>query len=69
MPPSNCPAACRPSTLPEALRTVTLNPALATGLTDRGSLEAGKRADLVRVARINGSPVARETYRNGARIA
>lgn len=56
-------------TLPEAIRTVTLNPAQATGLHDRGALAVGKRADLVRVAWIEGGPVARETYRDGARIA
>ena len=55
--------------LPEAVRAVTLNPARATGLDDRGALEPGKRADLVRVARIDGAPVARETYRAGIRIA
>ena len=38
--------------LAAAIRTVTLAPAEATGLTDRGSLAVGKRADLVqRVAR------------------
>jgi alpha-D-ribose 1-methylphosphonate 5-triphosphate diphosphatase len=55
--------------LPEAIRTVTLNPAEATGLTDRGAIEAGRRGDLVRVARIDGAPIARETYRGGLRIA
>lgn len=56
-------------TLPDAIRTVTLKPARATGLADRGSLEPGKRADLVRVSRIDAAPVARETYRAGTRIA
>ena len=56
-------------TLPEAIRTVTVNPARATGLDDRGAIAAGKRADLVRVAHAGDEPVARETYRGGVRIA
>ena len=35
--------------LPEAIATVTRNPAQATGLNDRGALEIGFRADLVRM--------------------
>jgi alpha-D-ribose 1-methylphosphonate 5-triphosphate diphosphatase len=56
-------------TLPEAIRTVSLNPARATGLDDRGEIAIGRRGDLVRVAEAGGSPVARETYRGGIRIA
>lgn len=55
--------------LPEALRTVTATPAAATGLTDRGSLAPGLRGDLVRVARLDGAPFAREVYRGGRRVA
>ena len=56
-------------TLPEALATVTVNPARATGLTDRGALQAGLRADLVRVQRAEGVPVVRAVWRAGARVA
>lgn len=35
--------------LPEAIRLVTLNPARAAGLTDRGQIAVGQRADLVLV--------------------
>lgn len=56
-------------TLPQAIRTVTLNPAAATGLSDRGEIRAGLRADLVRVVLLDGSPVAREVFRGGARVA
>lgn len=56
-------------TLAEAIRTVTLNPAEATGLRDRGALEAGRRADLVRVAWLDGAPFAREVYRGGRRVS
>jgi alpha-D-ribose 1-methylphosphonate 5-triphosphate diphosphatase len=43
-----------PYTLPEALALVTVNPARAAGLTDRGAMEAGQRADLIRVRRAEG---------------
>jgi alpha-D-ribose 1-methylphosphonate 5-triphosphate diphosphatase len=55
--------------LPQALATVTTNPARATGLTDRGALQAGLRADLVRVQRADGVPVVREVWRAGLRVA
>ena len=57
------------TTLAEAIRTVTLNPAEATGLHDRGAIAVGRRADLVRVSRIEGSPVARAVFRQGRRIS
>jgi alpha-D-ribose 1-methylphosphonate 5-triphosphate diphosphatase len=56
-------------TLPQALRTVTKNPAAATGLSDRGEIAAGKRADLVRVRVAEGIPVVRQVWRGGTRIA
>lgn len=56
-------------TLPQAIRTVTLNPAEATGLSDRGEIRVGLRADLVRVVLLDGSPVAREVFRGGVRAA
>ncbi len=55
--------------LPEAVATVTANPAAAAGLDDRGVIAAGRRADLVRVGLVNGLPVARATWRSGERIA
>ena len=54
--------------LARAIRTVTLNPAMATGLTDRGEIAQGKRADLVRVSLVEDLPVVREVYRDGRRI-
>lgn len=53
--------------LPEAMRTVTLNPARATGLTDRGEIATGLKADLLRVQYTQGLPVVREVYRDGNR--
>jgi len=55
--------------LPGAIRTVSLNPARATGLSDRGAIAEGLRADLVRVALLDGHPVVRETWRQGRRVS
>lgn len=51
------------------IATVTRAPADATGLSDRGRLEIGARADLLRVARIEGTPRVRETWVQGQRVA
>jgi alpha-D-ribose 1-methylphosphonate 5-triphosphate diphosphatase len=40
-------------TLPKAVACVTCNPARATGLTDRGLIQSGLRADLVRMRMIS----------------
>ena len=55
--------------LAKALRTVTLNPARAASLHDRGEIAEGKRADLVRVRLVDGQPVVREVYREGRRVS
>lgn len=55
--------------LPDAVATVTANPAAAAGLADRGVIAPGLRADLVRVSVVDGLPVARATWRQGERIA
>jgi alpha-D-ribose 1-methylphosphonate 5-triphosphate diphosphatase len=49
--------------------TVTRAPAEATGLTDRGRLEPGARADVIRVARVAGAAVVRGVWVQGARVA
>ena len=54
--------------LSAALNTVTLHPARATGLSDRGRIAAGLRADLVRIRMSNDLPVVREVYRVGQRV-
>ena len=51
-----------------ALRTVTLHPARAAGLEDRGQIAAGKRADLIRIRLAQELPVVREVYRGGRRV-
>jgi alpha-D-ribose 1-methylphosphonate 5-triphosphate diphosphatase len=59
--------------LPRAVETVTRSPALATGLADRGAIEAGLRADLVQV-RMATLPeggrhaVVRAVWREGRRV-
>lgn len=55
--------------LAAAIRTVTKTPAEAVGLTDRGEIAVGKRADLVRVYNKAAVPVARAVWRAGERIA
>lgn len=55
--------------LPAALRLVTKNPADASGLTDRGEIAIGKRADLVRVGLFEGHPFPKEIWRAGRRVA
>ena len=52
-----------------AIRTVSKNPAEATGMTDRGEIAIGKRGDLVRVRVLDGHPVVREVYRLGRRVS
>jgi alpha-D-ribose 1-methylphosphonate 5-triphosphate diphosphatase len=54
--------------LAAALRTVTLHPARAAGLFDRGQVAAGLRADLVRIRVVRDLPVVREVYRGGQRV-
>jgi alpha-D-ribose 1-methylphosphonate 5-triphosphate diphosphatase len=56
-------------TLPRAVATVSATPANASGLTDRGAIEIGLRADLVRVGIAGTMPVPKATYRAGMRIA
>jgi alpha-D-ribose 1-methylphosphonate 5-triphosphate diphosphatase len=55
--------------LAAAIRTVTKTPAEAVGLTDRGEIAVGKRADLVRVYNGAAVPVARAVWRAGERVA
>lgn len=55
--------------LAPAIRLVTKNPAEATGMTDRGEIAVGKRADLLRVRLIDEKAVVREVFREGARVA
>ena len=51
--------------LARALATVTAAPPRAVGLDDRGTLEVGRRADLVHVHLADGMPVVRSVWREG----
>ncbi|RCS22927.1 alpha-D-ribose 1-methylphosphonate 5-triphosphate diphosphatase [Phyllobacterium salinisoli] len=55
--------------LSQSIRLVTATPARTVGLTDRGSIASGLRADLVRVRRKAGVPVVRSVWREGRRVA
>ena len=53
---------------PDAIATVSANPARALGLADRGEIAIGKRADLVQVRMVLGQPVVRAVWREGLRV-
>ncbi len=55
--------------IPRAIRCVTQTPAEATGLTDRGTLRPGYRADFVRVRPVGKSHVLRGVWSGGHQVA
>jgi len=55
--------------LPQTIAMVTATPARTVGLDDRGTIEPGKRADLVRVRYDGDVPVIRAVWREGVRVA
>ncbi len=56
-------------TLPQAMAAVSVTPAEAVGLNDRGAIKPGRRADLVRVRVVDGQPVVRAVWCDGVRVA
>jgi len=63
-----------PNAVPEiglaaAVRMVSKAPAEAVGLSDRGEIAVGKRADLIRVRVARGVPAVRSVWRGGQRVA
>lgn len=54
--------------LAAAMRTITLNPARAAGLDDRGAIEPHRRADMVQVRITDGIPAVRRVWREGERV-
>ena len=54
--------------LPAAVRLVTLNPAKAAGLNDRGEITVGKRADLIMVDMPAGLPQVGRVWLNGQTV-
>lgn len=55
--------------LPQAIATITRNPARSVGLDDRGEIAQGQRADLVRFHVTKKAPVIRDVWRAGKKIA
>ncbi|ONG57265.1 phosphonate metabolism protein PhnM [Pseudoroseomonas deserti] len=55
--------------LHKAVATITDEPARMLRMADRGRLEAGLRADVVRIRPLEGIPVVRSVWRAGERIA
>ncbi|TCF97776.1 phosphonate metabolism protein PhnM [Paraburkholderia strydomiana] len=55
--------------LPQAMRAVSSTPAHAAGMTDRGAIAVGLRADFVRVAMSDRLPIPRATFLEGNRVA
>ncbi len=55
-------------TLPQAVKLVTLNPARSLGLSDRGLIAEGKRADLVLVNRHDGHIYVKNVWRQGRQV-
>jgi alpha-D-ribose 1-methylphosphonate 5-triphosphate diphosphatase len=57
-------------TLPEAVRMVTINPAQAVGIAaDYGSIEAGKKADILIVKKVHHCPMVYKCFVNGRTAA
>jgi alpha-D-ribose 1-methylphosphonate 5-triphosphate diphosphatase len=56
-------------TLPQAVAMITANPARMARLSDRGRIETGLRADLLRVRVFEDIPVVRQVWRAGERVA
>ena len=54
--------------LPRAVRAISADPAARVGLTDRGEIAAGKRADLVHVRNTLAGPAVMAVWRQGERV-
>lgn len=54
--------------LARAVKMISLAPAHAAGLTDRGEIAIGLRADLVQARRREGLPVVQHVWRQAKRV-
>lgn len=54
--------------VPSAIATITVNPATAAGLNDRGEIAVGKRADLVRIKQNEHHPLIDGVWSGGKRV-
>jgi alpha-D-ribose 1-methylphosphonate 5-triphosphate diphosphatase len=52
-----------------AIATVTATPARHVGLTDRGEISVGKRADLLRFGVLDGTPLIKSVWSVGGQVA
>lgn len=55
--------------LPAAIRTVSKTPAEVVGLTDRGEIAVGKRADVIQVHQAEDAVAVRSVWSGGRRVA
>ncbi len=55
--------------LPKAIRAVSKTPADCVGLTDRGEIAVGKRADFIHVHHSPHHPIIRGVWREGTRVS
>jgi alpha-D-ribose 1-methylphosphonate 5-triphosphate diphosphatase len=55
--------------LPAAVATVTANIAAMIKLEDRGALQVGKQADVIRVRMVDGLPIVKSIWKNGRLIS
>ena len=55
--------------MPDAIAIGSKNPSIAAGLTDRGEIAVGKRADLAQVKNVDGIPAVRRVWVKGDRVA
>ncbi len=55
--------------LPAAIQKISATPARMVGLTDRGAIAEGLRADIIQVTDRHDAPVVRQVWREGARVA
>ena len=55
--------------LPRAIATVTCSPAKAARLTDRGALQTGLRGDVLRLRKIDQTPLLRGVWSQGYKVA
>lgn len=55
--------------LPRGIGTVTFAPAQAAGLSDRGALQIGLRADIIRFSDIHGTPALKGAWSSGVQVA
>lgn len=55
--------------LADAIRCVTDNPAQAVDLDDRGRIETGKKADILRVSKHKDLPILQEVWKDGTRVS